>query len=196
MAGSAALWWWPREPTFRKVGLALQLLGVGTVALGIRDTRKRFKQPGYLRRFAAWIWDLPVRWPWRRRDAIAHATGAMSITGSASGRAWSSAAPGSDLAARVLALENNTASLQATVAEGQAELRKGLDTTAAEVASEVQTRTTQFTEMYRLLTALHVGGLDISVVGLVWLAVGLILATVFVELNECLFEAGKTCGLP
>lgn len=180
-----ALWWWPGEPTFRKVGLALQLLGVGTVALGIRDTRRQLKVPPYLRQFADWARGIPL--PWRRRNATASISGVVAATSFAEGAAWTSAAPGSDLATRVLVLENNIASLQASVSKSNAVMRERMEATAAEVAAEVQTRTEQVSKLDSLLKALHVGGLDISAVGLVWLAVGLVLATISVELNAWLF---------
>src|SRR4051794_19048391 len=42
------------EPAFRYSGLALQLMGLGTVVKGIWDTRSLFEQPTLRERFRRW----------------------------------------------------------------------------------------------------------------------------------------------
>jgi hypothetical protein len=57
------VWWRETEPTFRFVGVALQLLGLATVAVGIRNTRALFGRPSMRKRFVEW---------WRRRPRRGH----------------------------------------------------------------------------------------------------------------------------
>ena len=53
-AGVALVMWVRSEPAFRWIGLALQLLGVATVAYGIRQTRSLFEQSRWHERLRAW----------------------------------------------------------------------------------------------------------------------------------------------
>lgn len=59
------------EPVIRLTGLVLQILGIGTVAWGISETRALFGHPSLVGKCRKWL----ARFPLRRQNRIVVATG-------------------------------------------------------------------------------------------------------------------------
>ena len=162
-----------REQIVRLTGLVLQLCGLVTVALGIRYTRKLFGRAPLQELARMWLHRFP-RWP---RDAQVHVTGTGSMTagvGIVSGRL--EVVP-KTLKARVAALENVASELQKDV-DG---LRAAISSQAAEhaqaLAEERDTRSDEDRRLGEQLESASAGGLYLSLVGVVWLLVGVVLST-------------------
>ena len=98
------VWWWKSEPAFRITGMALQLLGLGTVAWGIRKTRELFGRPSMRERFLGW-WH---RRPRRRHTVFGSAEIALEHSNLiADAEAWSETNPDAGVEVRLTALEKN-----------------------------------------------------------------------------------------
>lgn len=180
-AALAAVLWMRSEPSLRWIGLALQLAGVATVAYGIRETRSLFGQPRWRERLRAW-W---ARRPKRKLSSTASGmAGVATATSSASGRLTALVGPDATLEQRVGALEQNLGSLEQWLGDSQGKLSQGLQETSARLEAEARTRTQETGALDRLLRAAQVGGLDVSAMGLVWLALGLLLATGSAEITR------------
>jgi len=170
------------EPQIRLTGLVLQWLGLLTVVHGIRETRKLFGRPSLLQVLREKV----ARFPRWRRDAFVHVgTGAMTISGgSASAHVWSKIDPAAPIEERVNALTRNVERMNErliqTQKENDAELRKHSES----LHQERQVREKGDDKLRQLMEAAETGGLDISLIGLVWLAVGLILSTASPEIAQ------------
>ena len=93
------------EPTIRLTGLFLQLLGIGTVAWGISETRTLFGHPSFASKIMGWL----GRFPLRKRNIILSASGTSFATASSNARGHVKNNPGPNptIDARVVALERN-----------------------------------------------------------------------------------------
>jgi hypothetical protein len=174
-----SVWWWRSEPAFRIAGMALQLLGLGTVAWGIRKTRALFGRPGMRRRFVEW-WH---RRPRRRHIVSASASIPMEFsTLSADAEVWSETSPDDYIEVRLTALEKNLLEmrgrLQAFAQKTRTELSKHTD----DISQESRVRSEADRAIGARLEETGVGGLDISVMGVVWLGAGVIMSSMSPEL--------------
>ena len=68
------------ELQIRISGLALQWLGIGTVAIGLRETRKLFERPSLIALLCAWLSRFPR---WRRDVRVIAGSGSLGLTGMA-----------------------------------------------------------------------------------------------------------------
>jgi hypothetical protein len=91
------------EPVIRLTGLVLQMLGIGTVAWGISETRSFFGHPSFAAKALAWL----GRFPLRRRNNVLGAMAASSgpSTTKARGFVTQGAGPNPTIQTRVDALE-------------------------------------------------------------------------------------------
>src|SRR3954462_7728239 len=69
------------EPVVRITGLVLQLLGIGTVAWGISETRALFGQPSLASKTKAWLARFPLLKQARIVGAAAMTLGAATVKG-------------------------------------------------------------------------------------------------------------------
>src|SRR4051794_37696568 len=76
--------WWPCEPALRYAGLALQILGILTVAWDIKETRKHFQHPTFLTRAKQW-WHRHPKWRHDTTLVIGTAHGTLRASGVAVG---------------------------------------------------------------------------------------------------------------
>jgi hypothetical protein len=172
--------WLRSEPAFRWTGLGLQLLGIATVAWNIRGTRTLFGRAGTFAGAAQW-WN--QRPKFRASVAIAVGAGSTAISG---GRArldiWYNADPDAAIEARIDAAEKNLSRLRDRLNEFEQETEKSLARQTNALEQEKQARTSDDKDIREKLEAAQVGGLHISVAGVVWLVGGVIMSTVPGEL--------------
>jgi len=177
---------WPEmtEPRVRITGWALELFGLGTVAWGIRETRRQFGRPDIFANFRAW---------WARRPKLRHhvAAGAMHGSGgaiaSATGYLSHGTPPNPTLEDRIVALEANLQGVNEHVDQVQREFHKEVVARDEALSSERQAREKEDTEIKQKLESVETGGLDVSMMGVVWLAIGLTFSTIPNEL-VCVFK--------
>lgn len=170
------------EAVIRFVGMALQLLGIGTVVWGIRETRAFFGRPSLFALGKRWFSQFP---PLKTR--IVHAKGNATlgqVTGTGRGHALSVVAPDAPLDERVRALEANLNQVikrfDLIANETDEELRKVRET----LNQEARTRASEDDQLHHKLEATETGGLHISAMGALWLFVGVIFGSIPAELAK------------
>jgi hypothetical protein len=173
-AAMLPVWWWKSEPAFRITGMALQLLGLGTVTWGIRKTRELFGRPSMRRRFVEWWRGRP-----RRRHTISGSAGIAlehsSMTGDA--EEWSQTSRDDYMEVRLAALEVR-GRFNAFAQKTRTELSKHTD----DLSQETRVRSDADKAISAKLEETGVGGLDLSVMGVVWLGAGVMLSSMSLEL--------------
>lgn len=168
------------EVRVRVTGWVLELLGLSTVAWGIRETRQMFGRPDVLALASAWL----ARYPkYPRYTGITGTIGTAEErdTAHAIGHV-SKARAAPTLEERVAALEVNLRATTNQVHHTQRDLSLEVHNRQAALNQERQTREQQDQELKHKLEAAETGGLHVSAVGLVWLALGLTLSTIPNEL--------------
>lgn len=171
------------EPRTRIVGLALQLLGVGTVAWGIRQTRRLFDRPRLARTFRGWL----SRFPRSGGRTIAVAGSATLSAVGARARGHVTENPtNASVSARLDALEKNIAHVHERISGLQAEFDQSASEHREALEAERQARKGHDRELRERLELTETGGLHLSAIGTLWLAVGIILSTAAPELAEWL----------
>lgn len=168
------------EPRIRIVGLALQLFGVMTVAWGVSETRKLFGRPSIFSIALEWLKRFP---PFRRGIVLSAGTGEYSLEGfSAKANVWSNPGPNPSLEERVLIVEMNINNLRDRTS--QIEQQVDEETRARQQAeiSDRQAREQADQDTRHKLELTETGGLHISLMGILWLSVGLILSSMSNEI--------------
>lgn len=170
------------EPRIRYTGMLLQLLGLATVALGIRKTRSLFSRPSLLQVARAWLSRFPG---FRKNVNVFVGSGGLSMGGgSISAFGSSGPAPTATLEERVALLEKSVNKAHLLIHEAN---RK--------IAQEAQQRQSEIKVMKReledgdsknkqLLEAAAAGGLYLETTGAFWLAFGITLATASNEIAK------------
>lgn len=172
----------PTEARILLTGLVLQILGIGTVAWGIRTTRRLFGRPGMVALVRTWLANFP------RYGGRTIAVGAtMTATSSVRGRAFvTTTAADESVEARLDALEKNMGHVNDRINGIQAEIDQKADEHRRAFEEERQARSKEAGELRERLEATETGGLHVSAVGAVWLTVGVALSTAAPELARWL----------
>lgn len=170
------------EFQIRFTGLILQWLGIGTVAYGIRQIRQLFGRPGILKLFWGWISRFP---PWPRHMVSATGTGAIeSRMASVRGFGWSEIDPTAAIDERVDALTKNVERLYRLLIQAQTDIDKELRKHSDTLSHEQETRAKDDIHLRLRLEAAETGGLHVSLIGVLWLLLGVFLSTVSGEIAQ------------
>jgi hypothetical protein len=161
-SGSAAVRW---------AGMTLQLLGLLAVAYGLRETRKVFGAPTVVRR--AWGWFGRLRQVFRRPKPIAvrASAGGVAVVG---GRARVRRGAGATVEQRLDVLESNPKSFETEFDESTSELSSRTGRLEKELRRERDDRKAADGKTWSQIEETAIGGLHLEVVGLVWLALGVV----------------------
>lgn len=161
----------PARVSLRWSGAALELLGLLTIAQGMRETRQRFRRPSGWQQFKQGI-------P-RRGTVIGPLSGSANITLSGVGLLSDGTVkrPERDsIEVRLLRLEQDVRDLRIM----DINLKTAIDSEATErrrvVSDEATKRASEDGAIRKLIDDAVAGGLSMEWVGLVWLAVGLFLS--------------------
>lgn len=162
--------------TIQGAGTLLEAFGLGTVAVGLRETRRNFGRPS-MGAHARKLID-------RIRSAFA-VPRTVSLQGTAAGHALASgelrlvksAAPGAELERRVAALEENLARFRDEYDAKVVRILSEIAVVNANVEREAQARAAAQRKLAKSIEDFAVGGLSLEFVGLAWLFVGLVLAS-------------------
>lgn len=172
------------EPEIRITGLLLQILGIATVAWGIRETRALFGRPSLVTLFREWLRRFPVY-----GGRIVSASANITLEGTtlhARGYVSANAGPDATVEARIEALEKNLRYTNERIDHTQGEMDQTFRRQDDLLEQEQQTRATEDQEILARLEVTETGGLHISAVGALWLFVGVTLSTAAPELAKCL----------
>ncbi|MDS4031854.1 MAG: hypothetical protein RKO66_17540 [Candidatus Contendobacter sp.] len=172
------------EPEIRLTGLVLQILGIATVAWGIRETRVLFGRPDIFALAKKWFQRVPVY-----GGRVVSASINVTLPGlEAHGRAYasSSASLNASVEERVSVLEKNIQHLNKRIDDTQSEMDQGFRAQSSALEKERQERSAEDQVLSAKLEATETGGLHISAMGAVWLFIGVTLSTASVELSAWL----------
>jgi hypothetical protein len=172
------------EPVIRLTGLVLQILGIGTVAWGISETRTLYGHKPLFAVARGWI----ERFPLRKRNFVLGAAGIASATAfsRARGHVTHGTPPNPTVEERLDALEKNIGALHKRIGATQKELDEELAKLKTSVSEETRQREQEDQGNRKLIEMTATGGVHISAIGAVWLFVGVILSTAGVEIAAAL----------
>lgn len=164
----------------RYCGMTLELLGVFTVASGLREKRRLFKRPSLLEHLQHWLGRRP-RWGVRTQTILATGAGSISASGSAKISVWRGVAPDATLEVRVAAIEANLETLRSELAETAKQLQEETRNRTEALDSERHARESSVCALQTQLDTFGAGGLHLEAAGLFWLVLGVVLATTSTE---------------
>ena len=168
------------EPKIRIIGLLLQLCGIGTVVWGLRQTRKLFGRPGFFENLVEWLKRFPKYKP-RAVSIEGNITlPRIQLAGSAHG--WQSAGPEASIEKRLAVVERNLLDLNQRLVQVQQRIDDETRKITSELHEERVLREKEDGETKRKIELSQTGGLSISIMGLVWLLLGVILSTASAEI--------------
>lgn len=156
-------------------GMLLQLCGIGTVAWGLRDTRKLFERPNLRALMFAWFKRFPR---WRENLVLIPGTADVRTSARIAGVGRVILPPDTPLDKRVAALEAEVAQISESLYQMQ---RKHEETTRAlSSADQVENRErkAEDEEIRKLLTEAAAGGLHLEMMGICWLFFGVLFSSV------------------
>jgi hypothetical protein len=181
------------DPVLRYCGLAFQLLGILTVVSGLRDKRRLFNRPSLLENIRRWL-DRRPRWGAKPQTILAAGIGSISLLGSLKVSVWRGTPADASIDARLAALEANLATLRTEQAESAKEFQEATRKTNETVDAERRARESAVTALRVQLEGLGAGGLHIEMMGVFWLVLGVVLATVPGEIAAALKWVGQACS--
>jgi hypothetical protein len=174
----------PYEQSVRYAGLGLQLLGIGMVAWGIRETRDLFGHPTFFLRARRWLSDFP---PYGGRIVSVSAQATLGVAiARARGSVWSTAGADATVEQRLNALEKNLRSVRDDLSQCQKEIDENLLRHENAINKERESRATADGKIRNLLTTAETSGLYISAMGAFLLFLGVIMSTIPPELASLL----------
>jgi hypothetical protein len=174
----------PWEFTLRTTGGLLQVVGVLSVAVGIRKLRRSFGlgpvSAEILGEFWAWLVEFGRRIGrifGRRRDVMVTATGNLQFSGSLSARLKIGRGPNWSVEQRLESLERGFDQMQNFTYKLQDDFQKEIDLRKSAIAAERADREKYIAEIRLQVKELAVGGIQLQIVGILWLLCGVVLAT-------------------
>ena len=175
----ASLCFWPSEPSIRLFGMLLQLLGIGTAAIGIRDTRRKFGKSSFLQLIRNWLKSIPGRKP---RVISEHVSETMSISSSASWHVWRGAGQDPTIESRLSAAEANLKELYDRVNAAESAFHSQVGILTQGVREEKDERREADRQLHLKIDAASTDGLYLAAAGATWLAFGVVMSTAPAEL--------------
>lgn len=170
------------EPRIRYTGMLLELMGLATVALGIRETRSLFSRPSLLQVARAWF----SRFPGFRQDVkVIVGSGGISMGGaSVSAFGSSGPAPTATLEERVAILEKSVNQAHLLIHEANRKIAQETQQRQSEIEVVKRELEDGDSKNKQLLEAAAAGGLYLETTGVFWLAFGITLATASNEIAK------------
>lgn len=168
------------ESQIRLTGLVLQFLGIGTVAWGIRETRKLFGRPSLYGLFCEWLRRFPVLGG--RVNSMTANVGLGGVKVSGRGHVSASAGANATVEARIEALEKNVGFLSDRVSQTQNEMDKKFREQAEQLKQERASWQRDHEQLSRRLEASETGGLHVSAAGVLLLFIGVAMSTASPEI--------------
>jgi hypothetical protein len=165
----------------REAGTLLQLFGLGLVAYGLSDMRRKFGRPSVVTAATQW---------WRRLRTAMGPAQPITFSGQAGGVAIVSgravmdvrAGPNSSLERRVEILEQRLDILAREARDAQERLDRRLDEVSKRSEAESRAHADAVERLRVQLEDMAVGGLHFEMAGLVWLLFGTITSSLPEEL--------------
>jgi hypothetical protein len=183
------------EPRIRWLGMIFQLLGVVTVATGIRDVRKLFAKPSLTQELKDWLHRFPLPF----RNVSVPITGVAAITevgDSLEARAWTGQVPNANTEQRIATLERQVNALASLFGGLEEHSRAGFGALRELTEQERDNRQTADDALSRRLEESMVGGISLEITGVVWLSIGIVMSSASIELARwCVNSSAWLCTI-
>lgn len=173
------LYHWQTEPAVRLSGLLLQVLGITAAAIGIRDTRRMFGKPSFLKQVRNWFRIVPGLRP---RTTSGSASAAVPISVSAKGNEWRGAGDDPTLESRLSAAESNLEKLRKRIDASESAFDAHVRNYKQQLREEMYSRKKGDRQLQLKIEAASTDGLHLAAVGVVWLVCGVVMSTAPSEL--------------
>jgi hypothetical protein len=185
LAGLVALLASTTEARVRTAGGFLQVAGLLTVAVGISTVRRDFGLPGTLSEIFTEVWDclratgLHLWRTFGHRSPKVLVAGTVSITARGNLRAHGKGrlGPNASTDQRLTTLENKVDRLEDAAWKLREDLEQEVERRQQAITTEGKIREDAGRALQERLSKVAVGGIRLQTVGLVWLFVGILLAT-------------------
>ncbi len=178
MIGTSVVAFWgdTTEVRVRRTGWALELLGLATVAWGIRNTRRSFEHPDIFSLSKTWLARFP-KYPKPSGITVTiHAVEEHDTAHAIVHVGDAGAVP--SLKDRVEILERSVYDITEQLNKTRHDLTHEIEDSQTALSKERQSREEQGEKLKQKLEDAETGGLHVSATGLVWLALGLTLSTI------------------
>jgi hypothetical protein len=173
------------EESIRVVGYVLQLIGMIFAIRGLLGIREYFGQPLLIQLVSNWVKRFPR---WKRNVVIAAGTAHMTMSGmKARGEVWTPDDPEKPIEHRIDGIIRNLDRIreeQREQAHSIDDLKDSHEEHKKQVAEE---QNSMKEKILTDLESLHTSDLVTSLVGLVWLTVGITMSTLAPELSKWLY---------
>lgn len=167
----------------RYIGLVLELLGLITVALGLKGKRKLFEKPSFVEQVISWWRQRPAWKPVTINACVASAQ--ANFTCSAKASFWHGSIDES-VESRLAALENNLLSIRNEVQLIEQEANSKHRKLVQEIENERQTRNASIFEISTRLENLAAKDISFEALGVYWLFLGLVFSSLPSEITALL----------
>lgn len=161
----------------RYFGTLLQVAGLSTVTFGLHRTRKLFNRPPLLQKLREVLGRL--RSMFRPAEPITlRAEGGSYSTAFGNAKLTVKLPPGASLERRVEFLERSFEQLESALDTRVTEFSGKIDELQKGISRQERDWREAYKRTEKLIQDITIGGLDLEIVGLVWLAVGIVCAGV------------------
>jgi hypothetical protein len=167
----------------RYVGLVLELLGLITVAFGLKGKRELFKKPSFVEHVTSW-WNQRPAW----KPVTIIACGAFASANSffsAKASIWHGAID-ETVESRLAALENNLLSIRSEIQLIEQDANSKHSKLIHEIENEQQTRQSSILELSKRLEDMAAKDIGFEALGVYWLCCGLVFSSLPSEIADLL----------
>lgn len=170
------------------VGVALEIFGIISVAIGVGDVRRSFGRPPLAAELRSWFAQLRGAFV-APQPITGHALATVSAVAMLGRlRAQVRAGQGSPIERRVELLEQAVDQLWNEIDHQAKEANQAVVRVESEIHRERDERVLQFQELSRKTEDFAVGGVRLELVGIVWLSIGCVAAGVNKEVTAILAQ--------
>lgn len=175
---------WRSEVSIRSAGYVLQLIGMMFAINGLLSIREHFQKPLLRQVFCNWLMRFPK---WKRRAIFLKANiRASTVTGKARLEVWTPDNPDQTIEERIEGIVKNLE----RISDEQRNHAKSIDKLQDTIERDKKKNAKQIKKMQdennSFLESLHTSDLITSLIGLVWLTVGITMSTLAPELHQLL----------
>ena len=172
---------WNLANLVRYIGLALELLGIITVAIGLKGKRELFKKPSFIEHLKSW-WNQRPKWKLVSSMVSATFDSSSSVSGSCSGSAWHGAT-NLTIKSRLDAVEKNLSSLRNELQAFELDTNTKHTKVVKNLESERQTRESSVQEIRTQIEDLAARDITFEALGVYWLFWGLVFSSLSSEVS-------------
>ena len=165
------------EDGIRYAGMILQILGVVTVAIGLRDKRQTFERPGLVQIFRGWLSRFPKYAP-KSHVISMQGVASASAVGSAYAYGWHGLPQNPTLDDRFAVLEKNLDTVKRLALDAQKQAQEEAARSASRLEEERRNRETADRALSAKLESFGTGNLHLEAAGVFWLIIGIVLGTI------------------